>query len=73
MSATSELRSAAWIERNVWDSETCRKLAPDDTAIHLAVADWLEEHIEDHSSYDCDTDGPCAGVRLARAINGGAS
>ena len=41
--------------------------------VSVALADWLEDHIEDHSSYDCDTDGPCAGVRLARAINGGAS
>jgi hypothetical protein len=66
VSASSELQTAATRERDDWT----RSRFHDQRAIHLALADWLEAHIADHSSYDCDTDGPCAGVRVARAING---
>ena len=40
-------------------------------AVALAVADWLEQHADDHSSYDCNWE-PCAALAVARAYLGGA-
>jgi uncharacterized protein (DUF934 family) len=76
MTFAAEMRAAARIERDEWDSETCRKLAPQETAIHLALADWLDHTaalIEGNKRRFEGTQSSGMALLTARAINDGAS
>ena len=44
-----------------------RTITPD---VIDALADWLEQHADEHSTYDCERDEPCAAVTLARTLLG---
>lgn len=43
-----------------------RTITPD---VVEALADWLEQHADEHSTYDCEWD-TCAAVTLARTLLG---
>jgi hypothetical protein len=60
VSGGDELRAAA---------RKLRKQA--DGGFHPELADALDDHAEDHSTYDCYWDDPCSFLRTARVINGG--
>ena len=76
MTFADELRAAARQERDEWDIVTCRKLLPQETAIHLALANWLDHTASliegNKGAIECVQSSGMALV-TARAINGGAS
>ena len=74
MNFAAELRAAAMTERDEWDVETCRKLLPQETAVHLALADWLDHTaalIEGNKGAIEGTQSSGMALLTARAINGG--
>jgi hypothetical protein len=87
MSAQKMLRDAAKAERDEWGSNESRRTYPISSAIHLAVADWLDTAGADlwahgplhcaEGCMECDDDLWMPHVRraldVARAILGGAS
>ena len=79
MSAADELRAAAKVERDEWGDETDNY--PVASAIHLALADWLDLTVET-PAFRAFAEGQSgshigknirAALAVARAINGGAS
>jgi hypothetical protein len=79
--AALELRAAAKVERDDWGEST--RSYPKASAVHLALADLLDAHADDWDDGPddcCGLDDACfechrnkAVLRVARAINGGAS
>ena len=71
--AAEELRRAASAERMEWGGKTNAKNYPRSSAIHLALADWLEWTYDQGHSGDMDDNGcdECApALTVARLING---
>lgn len=79
--SAEELRQAAEAERREWGGEENTRLYPRSSAIHLALADWLDL-VASTPNFDAwlgsalrgaTADGARTALRVARLINGGAS
>lgn len=66
------LRNAAEKEREEWGGAENARRYPQSSAIHLALAEWLDDHALDHDCYECGWVN-CQSVAVASAILGGAS
>lgn len=74
--SAAELRKAAAEERREWGGDQNARNYPRSSAIHLALADWLDWTYDQGHSGDMDDNGcsECApALEVARLINGGAA
>ncbi len=74
MTFADELRAAATQQRADWGSPTWRRLPRRESAIHLALANWLDHTaslIEGNSGSIEGIQSSGMAILTARAINGG--
>lgn len=69
--SAAELRQAAEVERREWGGEQNARQFPTSSAIHLALADWLEHSARQLAELEPSDSHP--GLIVARLINGDAS